>query len=44
MSRTLVLAIPEVAEGGTREGASARIDAGSQGALTRAIIAVGVMP
>jgi len=38
---TLVLAVPEVADGGTRDGAFARIDAGSQGALTRAVAAAG---
>lgn len=38
---TLVLPVPEVAEGGTRDGAFARIDAGSQGALTRAMTAAG---
>ncbi|UNK41277.1 leucyl aminopeptidase [Luteimonas sp. S4-F44] len=38
---TLVLAVPEVTEGAARDGAFARIDAASQGALSRAIAAAG---
>ncbi len=38
---TLVLAVPEAAEGAAREGAFAQIDAASQGALSRATTAAG---
>jgi len=40
-SGTLVLAVPEVAEGAARTGAFAQIDAASQGALSRATTAAG---
>ncbi|PBJ82021.1 leucyl aminopeptidase [Lysobacteraceae bacterium NML93-0399] len=40
-SGTLVLAVPEAASGASRQGAFAQIDAASQGALSRAIVAAG---
>ncbi|MEN5116891.1 leucyl aminopeptidase [Luteimonas sp. TWI662] len=38
---TLVLAVPDVTDGGARSGAFAQIDAASHGALSRAIAAAG---